>query len=134
MIFNGHHDISESAMRKSNLSLSNKLTALEEEVEFWKKKHSNSLDEGVRAKNASKVELQTKTDKIKSLEEEIGKTNAQHEKVLDRKQITLDSLGNTISSQKKDISKCQQQIKQLQDEISELKDIPTKPSWKKMNS
>ena len=122
MTFHVHHDISESTMQKSSLSLNNKVKALEEEVEFWKNKYSNSSDEVVRAKNASKVELQTKTDKIKSLEEEVKKINAQHEKVLDKKQITLDSLGNTISSQKKDISKCQQQIKQLQDEISELKD------------
>ena len=123
-------------MQKSNLPLNNKLKTLEEEVEFWKNKHSNSLDESVRAKNASKVELQTKTDKIKSLEEEIEKINAHHEKVLDKKQITLDSLGNTISSQKKDIYIYINVNNKLRNSKTKYQSLrtPRKSSWMKMNS
>ena len=108
-------------MNDMKLALNAKITSLEDEVQYWKDKQY-SLQEALKAKENSKIELRKKSERIISLEGEIVDLKQQHEKTLDKKQITLDSLGNTIASQKRDILKYQKQIKEIQDEKMEFEE------------
>ena len=95
-------------------TLRNKITMLEKEIK--KIKLTNRED------TSYKAELKKKTAEIQKLKTEIEETNANHNKILDQKQITLDSLGNTIATLKKERTKIQTELKTYEKKNSELED------------